>query len=255
VSRELTGVSFSRLLSHGTGSLSTAPRWPGWIVPALLLLPAALTAEVDEVEIFRTDQPIYARSAGPVGAPAVLLLHGAAFHSGTWEELGTLGKCAAAGHRAVAIDLPGFGQSKSVEADRETFLAELIPKLGLGRPVVVAPSMSGGFAFPLIEAHPELVSGFVPVAPVAAPRYTARLRESPVPALIVWGEDDQVFPASQAEPLARAFASSRVLILAGARHPAYLDKPDEFHSALLRFLADVYASPASESADTPDTLE
>ena len=72
-------------------------------------------------------QSIYGRSAGIDDAPGVLLLHGAAFHSGTWEELGTLEKLAEAGYRVLAIDLPGFGESKSVSADRESFLAELLP--------------------------------------------------------------------------------------------------------------------------------
>ena len=37
----------------------------------------------------------------------VLLLHGAAFTSQNWLDLGTIGLIAAMGHRAVAIDIPG----------------------------------------------------------------------------------------------------------------------------------------------------
>lgn len=196
-----------------------------------------------EVDIEIDGRSVHARSAGAEGSPGVLLLHGAAFHSGTWEELGTLERLSEAGYHVVAIDLPGFGGSKSVAADRETFLAELLPRLDLGRPVVVAPSMSGGFAFPLVASRPELVSGFVPVAPVAAPTWAARLKTSPVPALVVWGENDRVFPVAQAEPLARAFASARTLILKGARHPAYLDRPEAFHAALIEFLGEVYGEP------------
>lgn len=39
--------------------------------------------------------------------PDVLLLHGQAFTSKTWEALGTLALLAGEGYRAVAIDLPG----------------------------------------------------------------------------------------------------------------------------------------------------
>ena len=58
-----------------------------------------------------------------------------------------------------------------------------------------------------------------------------------VPRLVVWGEDDQVIPVSQASVLAQAL-SGETLILAGASHPCYLDRPDEFHRALLDFLAE-----------------
>ena len=54
---------------------------------------------------------VFYREALPEGTPThqVLLLHGAAFSSETWEKLGTLQYLSAMGHRAVAIDVPGEG--------------------------------------------------------------------------------------------------------------------------------------------------
>lgn len=40
----------------------------------------------------------------------VLLLHGAAFSSQNWVEIGTLPLLAAMGHTAVAVDIPGEGK-------------------------------------------------------------------------------------------------------------------------------------------------
>ena len=53
---------------------------------------------------------MFYRESLPDGPPReqVLLLHGMAFSSKTWLELGTLQYLSAMGHRAVAVDLPGI---------------------------------------------------------------------------------------------------------------------------------------------------
>ncbi len=204
----------------------------------------ATAGDIREVEMDYQGQKIHVRTAGPEGGRSVLLLHGAAFHSGTWQEIGTLDRLADAGYHAVAIDLPGYGRSKSARVEPGEFLVELLPALDIGRPVVVSPSMSGSFSFPLVLDHPELIAGFVPVAPVRTPEYAKRLEQSPVPALVVWGEKDHLFPPSQAKRLARCFVEARTLILPGARHPAYLDQPDLFHEALIEFLGTLGAADA-----------
>jgi abhydrolase domain-containing protein 14 len=112
-------------------------------------------------------QAIHGRDAGPRTGTPVLLLHGAAFDSGTWEKLGTLSVLAGAGFRAVAVDLPGFGGSKGARVAPDHFLEKLMPALGLDRVVIVSPSMSGLFSFPYVLVHPKRVAGFVPVAPAA----------------------------------------------------------------------------------------
>lgn len=193
--------------------------------------PVAVAPFVVEVD----GQAIHGRAAGSERGAPVLLLHGAAFDSGTWEKLGTLGVLAEAGFRAVAIDLPGYGASKSAHADPSSFLAKLILALDLARPVIVSPSMSGRFSLPYLEARPDRVAGFVPVAPVGAAGFASRVSACGVPALVVWGERDRVFPASQAPKLAKAFTTAEVLILPGASHPAYLDQPELFHRELLAF--------------------
>lgn len=182
-------------------------------------------------------KPLFRVESGPADGRPVLLLHGAAFHSGTWQKLGTIDALVAAGHRVIAVDLPGFGQSPARRIDRSSFGVELLDALGVDRVVVVSPSMSGGVSFPLVLHHPERVAGFVPVAAVGSVEYAKKLQNSSVPALVIWGEKDRLLPASQAKTLAASFAKAEVLILPGARHPAYLDQPKLFHEALLKFIA------------------
>jgi len=175
--------------------------------------------------------------AGQGEAPTVLLLHGARFSAETWRELGTLELLARQGYRALAFDLPGFGESPTADIPPEELLSSLLPLIADQPVIVVSPSMSGRFSLPLVVRRPDFVAGFVPIAPAAIPEYRDRLAGSQVPALIVWGENDEIVPLAQAEALAKAFSNSRRVTLEGAGHPCYLDKPDEFHRELLEFLA------------------
>lgn len=176
------------------------------------------------------------------GAPTVLLLHGAAFHAGTWEDLGTLDRLAQEGLAAVALDLPGFGGSPSADVDPDDFLSRVIADMDLERPVVVSPSMSGRFSFPLIIHNPEQVAGWVAVAPAGVDAFQDSTMDSTVPTLVVWGSADRVFPVAQAEPLASRFRDGQTLILEGAGHPCYLDEPEVFHAALVAFVRRVSAA-------------
>lgn len=98
----------------------------------------------------------------------VLLLHGQSFTSKNWLDLGTLTLLASLGHRAVAIDLPGYGKSvpSPPVSDSLEFMENLIKVLKLGpTPVIISPSMSGKFSLPYLVSHPNRVKGYVPVAP------------------------------------------------------------------------------------------
>jgi abhydrolase domain-containing protein 14 len=179
--------------------------------------------------------------AGPPDGLSVLLLHGARFHSGTWRQLGTLEKLAKEGFHAVALDLPGYGASPAPAPGAKLDLLAFIAAQKLGTPVVLSPSMSGKVSLPLVTGHPEQVSGFVAVAPVELAAHESALRKLALPTLIVWGEKDDVVPLAQGKALQTWVKDSRLVVLKGARHPCYLDRPDEFHAALIGFLHSVAA--------------
>lgn len=178
--------------------------------------------------------------SGPQDGRPVLLLHGMRYSSRTWEELGTLKLLAEAGWRAVAVDLPGYGASRDAgevpATERGEFAFALLGALGLDEPVVIAPSMSGTFALPLAAVHPSALLGFVPIAPVGIDEAPPSLDGSLVATLVVWGGDDEVIPAAEAERLHALLPRSEVALLAGAGHACYLDQPAAFHERLLAFL-------------------
>lgn len=51
----------------------------------------------------------------------IVLLHGQAFTSKTWEELGTLSLLATNGYQALALDLPGTNSLQLLGNTKETF--------------------------------------------------------------------------------------------------------------------------------------
>ncbi len=192
-----------------------------------------------EVEIGGGDIVVVDIPAPGVGGVTVLFLHGAAFSSQTWIDNGILGAVAEAGHRTVAVDLPGFGGSDRVDVDEEDFLTKLFETLELapGSAVIVSPSMSGIFSLPALrDPFFADLAGFVPVAPSGAATFADDGVAVDVPALLVWGDRDGSEPRAAAERLGEGFVTSEVLILPDAGHAAYQDQPDLFTDAMLRFI-------------------
>lgn len=192
--------------------------------------------KVEQYDVDFRGKSLRTLRAGKPGWREVLLLHGGRFSSRTWLELGTLEFLAKNRCRAVAIDLPGFGKSKEVAAKPEEFLHLALPLLDLKKPVIVFPSMSGSFAFPFVLAHPEKIAGLVPIAPVGIEDFGPQLKGVEIPTLIVWGEQDAVIPIARAQTLHELLPKSTKLVIPGAGHPCYQEKPQQFHAALLRFV-------------------
>jgi abhydrolase domain-containing protein 14 len=214
------------------------------ILPRLALLLAALpcacarpapgTLMEDDVQVRETT--IHYRTAGPEDGSVVLLLHGAAFTSKTWEELGTLQLLADAGYRAVAVDLPEKGGSGKWTRLIEGFLLDLVDAMGIDRCAVIAPSMSGAYAFPFITIHAQRVSAFIPVAPIRSRQFLNVMPQCALPTLVLWGGEDQVIPLALGRALADAIPGARLHVFEGAEHPCYVQAVEEFHEQLLGFL-------------------
>ena len=102
-------------------------------------------------------------AAGVAGRPAVVLLHGVGGGKGQWTP--QLAQLAAAGWRAIAWDMPGYGDSP---APREFTFAALAASLealldhhALPRAVLVGHSMGGMVALEGYARHPRRIAGLV----------------------------------------------------------------------------------------------
>lgn len=107
--------------------------------------------------------PVAWREAGPADGDLVLLLHGLGGSRTAWEP--QLAALAAAGHRAVAWDMPGYGASDAVEPLTFAAIAdaavELLDVLGVGRAHLVGLSFGGQHALHVVLRHPDRVASLV----------------------------------------------------------------------------------------------
>jgi pimeloyl-ACP methyl ester carboxylesterase len=104
------------------------------------------------------------------GVP-VLMFHGYADSADTWRQM--LALLARRGHKALAVDLPGFGAADRLRPtpilpQLDEFAAAATRYAG-GRPrqrvVAIGNSLGGCVSIRLAERHPELLAGIVGVAP------------------------------------------------------------------------------------------
>jgi len=164
-------------------------------------------------------------------------LHGASFSSATWQEIGTLEALASAGYHTFALDLPGFGQSEAGSMPPEKWMSELFDQLNVKLPILLAASMSGGYALPFITSQPGRIAGFVAVAPVGISAHREHLHLITVPVLAVWGEHDNIIPIGDGELLVKSVKQGQLIVIPNGTHAPYMSEPKLFNQKLLQFVS------------------
>ncbi|XP_051563254.1 putative protein-lysine deacylase ABHD14B, partial [Myxocyprinus asiaticus] len=148
-----------------------------------------------------------------------------------------------AGHRAVAIDLPGLGQTKALETPApvgqlapDEFLRQVCEGLETGPVVIISPSLSGMYSLPFLCQHPEQVKAYITIAPICTEKISAEQYSGiQTPTLIVYGDQDTQLGEVSLSNLSQ-LPNHKVMVMKGAGHPCYLDDPATWHKAILDFL-------------------
>jgi len=161
--------------------------------------------------------------------PPIVFVHGL---SGCWQNWLEQLPLFAERHRAIAVDLPGFGGSELPAreisiAGYAAFLDRLCDLLGVDEPVTLVGNSLGGFvAAELALAAPARVERLVLVA--AAGVSSDRVRREPLLTFARGLGIATAWAASRHEPLARRPRLRRLALGFVARHPQRLSAPLAF---------------------------
>ncbi len=102
--------------------------------------------------------------------PAIVMVHGLGAQLGNFDF--ALVDALSSTHRCIAIDRPGMGYSARPDdagaspRAQAGYVAEVIDKLGLDRPLIVGHSLGGAIGVCLALDHPEKIRGLALLAPL-----------------------------------------------------------------------------------------
>jgi 3-oxoadipate enol-lactonase len=137
--------------------------------------------------------------------PALILLHAGIADRRMWDE--HLEPLAAAGHRVVAVDLPGFGEAvpDSGPVAHWQDVVETMDGLGIERAVLVGNSFGGAVALRVAALNPDRVSSLLLFSAPAVPE------PDPSPELLaVWDAEEEAMEAGDLERAVAAVVSAWV---------------------------------------------
>ncbi|MEU8145203.1 alpha/beta fold hydrolase [Nonomuraea sp. NPDC048901] len=152
---------------------------------------------------------IYVRQDGPADAPALVLIHGLAASTRSWDALVPL---LTKSHRVIRIDLLGHGRSAKPAGggygmpEQGLRVGEAMDRLGVKHATVVGHSTGGAVATALAEQRPDLVTSLVLID--TAPRLAAAVSAGGVGGLLYTPVIGQLLWRLRTDSLIRNAAST-----------------------------------------------
>ncbi len=212
-------------------------------------------------------------SAGDFG-PWVIMIHGAGGTRREWvESMGTL----ASGHRVVAPDLIGFGDSPRRDIVHSTkylgaFLTSFLREVGIERATLVGHSLGGRVCLEVALHEPVAVAGLILIVPMGFGKLSmigrllstgawwvnhilrrsqpfskleVRLEEPDLAifasvrcdTLLIWGSRDIYFPVAHSARALEAIPNSSLTVYEGGGHAVHLSHLKQFMSSVEAFVA------------------
>ena len=235
----LTGKPLEHKIGH-IGLLTSHPN-----IPRMNALRVSNAIVYNEGVLQNARRTFY-REARPINQTqekfTVLFLHGIGLTSTIWINIGTFQILAELGYRALAVDLPGQGNSNdlSIPYKRDDilgYMTNLFTALELHLPVLVSPSTGGEYAMPLLMAYPRILRGLVAIAPSDTSHYLiSDYKKLSVPMLVLFGEKDETMLHESSLDSLWYVPNRKIYMIKNTTHACYVDHPPTFHKLLLEFL-------------------
>jgi len=187
---------------------------------------------IEEIANYKGNKIVYFKSEAAGSKKNIILLHGYSFESSVWDKINLPTALNKIGYNVYAVDEPGFPKSRNKQISNDLFfdfLKDFITKLGGS--CLLGSSAGGYLAAKFSEENPSLVKCLILVGAVNLNEISL----SGVKLLGVWGSLDNISnPESASKELERL--GGRLVIIKGARHACYLDRPDDFNKIVANFL-------------------
>lgn len=155
--------------------------------------------------------PIAVEQDGPTDAPALVLIHGTAASTRSWDLVVPV---LAQRHRVIRIDMLGHGRSAKPTGtgysidDQGRRIGEVLDRLGVSRAVVVGHSTGGSVATALTEQRRDLVAALAFIN--TGPSLDAAVPEGPVVQLLTVPVIGQLLWRLRTDSLLRQAAATAV---------------------------------------------
>ena len=188
---------------------------------------------IEETANYKGNKIVYFKSEAAGSKKNIILLHGYSFESSVWDKINLPTALNKIGYNVYAIDEPGFPKSRNKQISNDLFfdfLKDFITKLGGS--CLLGSSAGGYLAAKFTEEKASLVKCLILVGAV---NLNEIMSLSGVKLLGVWGSLDNISnPESASKELERL--GGKLIIINGARHACYLDRPDDFNKIVGNFL-------------------
>jgi pimeloyl-ACP methyl ester carboxylesterase len=173
---------------------------------------------------------------GVAKTPCIVLLHGRHQSAKSWVDNGTMKVLADNGYSAISLHLPSYGQSLDTDLWPHVWLMEVMNRMKIKTPVIVAASIAGEYAVPYMINNPKRISGLVAVALTHVREYKDLYNKVEIPILSVCGELDRPECQTEGKIFSEAVKNGEYRLIPKAGHAPYMDKPEEFNAMMLELI-------------------